>query len=275
MGFVVHTDRELAERIMRECGLPAFSVYFALCGFCDASGECFPSVETLADKVGRTDRTIRRQMNILEPAGFVERLKGPKGNRYRVLRTPKLDDNVTGQICPPADDDTGQKRPATADTIVRSQRTSMSPKDIPEKLHQRRDTNISCSGDSESFELTSRPKTKTKQPKRAAKPNDYSVEFMEFWQAYPRRVGKAKALQAWNKAIGQGHDPKHIIERATLFAQSPSGQQGKFTPHPTTWLNAGRFEDDTSEWNAGDKNSEWGNGPGQSGSPTRGTPGSW
>lgn len=68
------------------------------------------------------------------------------------------------------------------------------------------------------------------------------------YDAYPRKVGRAKALLAIERAIRGGVDPDHLLERVRAFAESPAGRAGKFTPHPATWFNAGRWDDDPAEW---------------------------
>ena len=78
-----------------------------------------------------------------------------------------------------------------------------------------------------------------------AKPRERSkldISFDEFWTAYPRRSGKIKAKDAFRKASKEC-DPSEIIAGAQAFADDPNRQE-EFTPHPATWLNQGRWEDD-------------------------------
>lgn len=84
----------------------------------------------------------------------------------------------------------------------------------------------------------------------------YSLAFEEWFAAYPRRVAKADANVAYIKA---GNDLKKrrgldsiaakafLLEKALLFAQSEKGQS-EFCPHPATWLNGGRYDDDPKDW---------------------------
>lgn len=67
--------------------------------------------------------------------------------------------------------------------------------------------------------------------------------FDEFWKAWPRKIGKAKARQAWDKAT-RTVDPAVII--AAVGAQKPAllSREPKFRPHATTWLNQRRWEDE-------------------------------
>lgn len=76
-----------------------------------------------------------------------------------------------------------------------------------------------------------------------------SVAFAQFWQAYPRRVGKGQALKAWER-IPDAHDllPRMLAVIAA-WSQSEGWTKdgGRFIPHPATWLNGKRWEDDPPE----------------------------
>lgn len=68
--------------------------------------------------------------------------------------------------------------------------------------------------------------------------------FDRFWQAYPRRVEKRAALNAFEKAVLKTKvDPEMIIGAAARYAADPN-RVDRFTKHPTTWLNGGCWEDD-------------------------------
>jgi len=77
------------------------------------------------------------------------------------------------------------------------------------------------------------------------------------YEAYPRKIAKATALKAINKAITNlakqndcsSENAENLIYEAVVkFAGSPAGQKGEYTPHCATWMNAGRYLDDPSEW---------------------------
>lgn len=73
-------------------------------------------------------------------------------------------------------------------------------------------------------------------------------DFNEFWSLYPRRVSKRTAQKAWDKETKQTA-PEVIISglrRQLLFLQSRDVQ---FIPHAATWLNQGRWEDETQPVN--------------------------
>lgn len=66
--------------------------------------------------------------------------------------------------------------------------------------------------------------------------------FQIFWDTYPRKVGKTAAEKAF-KRISATVDPLVIIDGALRYATDPN-REDEFTAHPTTWLNAGRWEDE-------------------------------
>jgi hypothetical protein len=73
-------------------------------------------------------------------------------------------------------------------------------------------------------------------------PVPISNDFDLFWAAYPRRAGKSQARLAWKKAA-KTVDARVIIAAAERFALDPN-REDQYTPHPTTWLNQGRWDDD-------------------------------
>jgi len=68
------------------------------------------------------------------------------------------------------------------------------------------------------------------------------ASFEAFWQAYPRKVGKKAARDAYDQAVQQA-DPEVILQAAKRYADDPN-REDQFTAHPKTWLNQGRWEDD-------------------------------
>ena len=77
--------------------------------------------------------------------------------------------------------------------------------------------------------------------KRAVKEPADDGEFERFWAAYPRHVGKPKALKAFQAAIG-----KTTIETilAALKWQCEAWRDPQYIPHPTTWLNREGWNDE-------------------------------
>lgn len=70
--------------------------------------------------------------------------------------------------------------------------------------------------------------------------------FDEFWAVYPRKVAKPDALQVWNRLkLGNGEFTK-VMAGLTRYLTSEqwTKDDGRFIPHPATWLNKRRFDDE-------------------------------
>lgn len=72
--------------------------------------------------------------------------------------------------------------------------------------------------------------------------------FDEFWKAYPNKVGKDAARKAFDK-----RKPKRELLDSMLAALATqrtskkwTDDGGQYIPHPSTWLNDGRWMDETS-----------------------------
>jgi len=68
-------------------------------------------------------------------------------------------------------------------------------------------------------------------------------ECEEIYKAYPRHVGKPKALKGIAKAL-RDIDKKVLLKKTELFALSVSDVEKKFIPHPATWYNQERYNDE-------------------------------
>jgi len=88
--------------------------------------------------------------------------------------------------------------------------------------------------------------SKDKLNKDMAKKEALEISFAEFWEAYPRKVNKKEAKQKWFKA--KLPDLAFILKALEIQKQTESWQKnkGKYIPHPTTWLNQERWEDETT-----------------------------
>ncbi|SRR5579871_5667051 len=70
--------------------------------------------------------------------------------------------------------------------------------------------------------------------------------FAEFWTAYPRKTAKQAALKAWSKLAPDAETQRIILASISRQKQSQQWQRegGRFIPHPSTWLNGRRWEDE-------------------------------
>ena len=70
--------------------------------------------------------------------------------------------------------------------------------------------------------------------------------FALFWQEYPRKAAKAAALKAWQKLNPSPDLVERILAHVRDHKRSPDWIKdgGQFVPHPATFLNGRRWEDD-------------------------------
>lgn len=81
------------------------------------------------------------------------------------------------------------------------------------------------------------------QKKRDANASSSPDGFDDFWEAFPRKVEKKAAKARYDRAVKGGVPPERILEAARRYAKSETVLRG-FSKHPTTWLNAGCWDDE-------------------------------
>lgn len=92
-------------------------------------------------------------------------------------------------------------------------------------------------------EAETQEKTEADIPSSASAADDFPEDFRErFWEAYPRKVGKAGAIGRLERLRKQ-----HLVSWAKLIAAVrayAATADPQFTKHPITWLNQGCWDDE-------------------------------
>lgn len=70
----------------------------------------------------------------------------------------------------------------------------------------------------------------------------YKEKFEDFWNLYPRKVGKDNAYKSWLKLLPE--DRQKCIEVIPLHSSQEQWKTKEYIPHPATWLNGGRWKDE-------------------------------
>lgn len=96
-------------------------------------------------------------------------------------------------------------------------------------------------------ELKKRPPTPSASPrvKGVFSHAHTSKAFQSFWQAYPHKVAPAAAWQSWKK-----FDLDNLIDEILYAVEAQKrtewrGRELSKIPHPTTWLNQNRWQNET------------------------------
>lgn len=82
------------------------------------------------------------------------------------------------------------------------------------------------------------PEPASEAPKK--KKNDYTLEFEEFWAAYPRQVEKATAYKKYMARKKDGFSPEELLIAAKNYAESCRRKRTaeEYIKHPSTFLSA-------------------------------------
>lgn len=191
----------------------AVRLYGVLRRYADQNGQCFPSRRTLANRCKVSESTLDRVMKELIHCGAVSvdhrtSGEGDFASNLYMLHTAR---GVASSVKPPGviGEGTGG---VTSDELTRA---------IVNESH-------------EPEHMVTVPVTEKTAP----------VDFERFWGQYPRKVGKEKALKVWGRlSRGDRNDalwalPRHVA----LWEQKQVARE--FIPHPTSWLNGRRWQDD-------------------------------
>jgi uncharacterized protein YdaU (DUF1376 family) len=83
---------------------------------------------------------------------------------------------------------------------------------------------------------------KKEEVKRVSPTELGSPEFLEFWDKYPRKVGRLDALKAWCRGRFDGLGGE-ILAGLEVWKQSKQWQDSEYVPYPATWLENRRWKE--------------------------------
>ena len=113
--------------------------------------------------------------------------------------------------------------------------------DVSQHCHENCDTNVTNRNESKI-----KNKSKNNIPPIVPRGTDGDTRFDTFWSAYPRHEGKNKARASFDKLRPDDELLNTIINAIALQKQSDQWKRdgGQYIPHPSTWLNQKRWEDE-------------------------------
>lgn len=193
-------------------------VYCALGKFADEDGKCWPSIKTLTECAGISNKTVQKAINELVISGWItkKQRKSNSGdwdsNFYQLSRFAGVGSDIpkVGPDVPNLGNEIPNGRVCGTERVG---------SDVP--------TNLS----------------------NGTYPFNYTCSFDMFWGEYPKKKAKQDAKKAWDKIAPD--DELFKIIMAALNRQRQSGDWtkdgGKFIPYPATWLNGRRWEDEPEQ----------------------------
>ncbi|MGA1037178.1 MAG: helix-turn-helix domain-containing protein [Ilumatobacteraceae bacterium] len=188
-------------------------VLLALADHAGEDGECWPQTGRLGEKCDLDRKTVQRHLTALDERGIIEKVsrrKRPNGTlagwTYR-LPLETSEGTPTTRLRGNADDLTEREhgRPVLEGASMPSQEPSLLNPQIEPSINNR---------------------------------------WSEFWEAYPRKTGKQACEKAWGKLkeVDQANAIAALGDHVALWVANQTATQ--FIPHPATWLNGRRWEDE-------------------------------
>jgi hypothetical protein len=184
-------------------------ILLMMANYADENLHCYPSITRLCSDTGMSKDSVIRAIKGLEERGLVS-VRRQKQNGVNLCNSYDLNLRVVVAV---SDHQTGEGVVANSGEGSRCERH----KPIIEPI------NIDS--------ISPTP------------PEKADNGFEQFWEAYPRRIGKAAAEKAYARAV-KIKDRETLLKAASIFATQRKGKDVQFTPHPATWLNQGRWDDE-------------------------------
>ncbi|ELT9994095.1 helix-turn-helix domain-containing protein [Escherichia coli] len=174
-------------------------------------GECWPSYQHIADQCEISKRSVMNHIAALCESGLVKKVsrKGEKGNSSNIylLRLDGVKDSPGGSAnnsLPSAANSLGSAGVAPGGSAGDSPRTSHSFEPVKEPVNE---PTIGASADASA-------------PARSVR-QEYSPEFEQAWQEYPKRAGgnsKSAAFKAWKARLREGIKPETMLDGVRRYA---------------------------------------------------------
>lgn len=92
--------------------------------------------------------------------------------------------------------------------------------------------------------IDTKTEAKTKTLTKDKDSNNTLALFYRFWEAYPRKIAKATALKSFEKLHVDESLLNKILSALERQKKCTQWQNRQFIPHPSTWLNNSRWEDE-------------------------------
>jgi len=186
----------------------------------------FPSREQISIRTGLHISNVSKTTSELVQLGWL--LKEGKGGfskatRY-VIQLPDIASNTKQQ-----------STVAESTTVVESTTLTVAEsttRTVAESTTRKEQTN-----------LTDQLTNHIPKPKKQSQTSLLDDGFEEFWNRYPKRVGKDAAHKSWTKNKVKVDE---VLKALEWQIETPQWQKqdGQFIPNPTTYLNQGRWKDE-------------------------------
>lgn len=212
-------------------------LYGEITALCNKNGYCWAGNDYFANLYGVSVRTIINWINSLAKSGYIKReIIYKAGSKEVDKRVIKLHEVLKESSSPP------EKNFTTPHEEIF---TPPSEKNFTD--------NNTSKGNNTVINTTSN-NTKVLTPIVPKRVDQSDIpknqeRFNEFWQVYPKKIGKGAAEKAYKRV----HPDQQLHERMlnAVYDAKQSRQwrtdNGRYIPNPATWLNQRRWEDELEQ----------------------------
>lgn len=274
-GFFIVENAAVS--IITEIGRTAFCLYCVLLRYANQQGECFPTVKRLASDIGCSVRTVQYELRKLEEAGYLKvtevidapsiyHVHDPSERERQSSAANDNNNSCMSEIAPPgANDCTPVVQPIAPPTVTSPSSPLLSPLPSP-SVPSPAPPSLTPPSYPPIIPPPSPPMRFEQDPTNIPPPspprwggvggareicaNEPALTaldgFDRFWQAYPRKVGKLAALKIWQRLSPTEHTIEIMLTALQWQKETEQWKKdnGQFIPHPSTWLNQGRWLDE-------------------------------
>lgn len=249
-GYVTHTP---AGEQMKPSSLSTLKALAFCTG--EHSNSCYPSMRTLQEMTGHSVKTIRAALDTLEEIGFITRTHRVGTSNVYALQIDVMRAHHRRRRWTETRDTgnpyAGDRNAVTVVDEIPVEEQSVNVKRInfaeaPVEAPEPPATEP-VPAPVQAELIPAAPVKKTK--KKSSTPARVESDFLDFYAAYPRHVGKEAARRAFVKTVKAGTPAAEIVEGARRYAAATAaaGTETRYVAHPATWLNAGRWSDDMQD----------------------------
>jgi hypothetical protein len=238
-------------------------IYLSHCASAE-QGDCWPGIADIRRKTELNERTVRKAIDALLDRKLIEREHrlAPNGrcmsSIYRVAvisvekpapamqKAPEIEPvdlwETGGDHCKNAG--VGFLRVSAGDPCnFAGVEQGGTPAELQGKSIEERESLVPSESSQNHTETLTQAVCTPKKARTKTPPPDTEQErlFKAFWDAYPRKKAKPRARAAFFRLLREGVSTDDIIDGLARFRHDA---RPNYRPHPATWLNDRRWEDE-------------------------------
>ncbi|EFD5437906.1 helix-turn-helix domain-containing protein [Escherichia coli] len=221
-----------------------------LADYSNDDGVCYPGVETICRQLGLGESTVRTAISELEADGWLTRQSRRKGNRNTSnlyhLNADRLEQLARTERDKVAELKQQRRLSVLRDPSDSGKNTRLTLQNLtPDPQGLKHEPPVNSKHEPQDIGASA----DASAPARSAR-QEYSPEFEQAWQEYPKRAGgnsKSAAFKAWKARIREGIKPETMLDGVKRYAAwvRATGNTGtQFVKQAATFFGPDRhFED--------------------------------